>query len=337
MIIRLGLCALALLLPSFPVNGQQVSPMQRLNCTVEEILNCRFDEARIVVDSMNDDGPSGLYKAMLTLSIIGMRHLDYDLQDDTDSFEIAFKNARKYYNKYAAKNGVSSDLLTAEGFSYMIAAAYNMHDKNYLSGIGYGFKALSFCREAKKIAPSNADVDLPLGLYSYARADLRKKFWGIIFWYPGNKRVGIQAIEAVSKNGRFTSLLAKAVLQEIYIREEWFDKASEGLDRLCSLYPQSRFLLWSKAKLYDSIKLPLKTAEIYSQLAASYETIPSANRNYRQTLFFSAQQYLKAGNNQKAEESCRRLVSDCRDASKNYCAEARKLMETQLRRYPSTE
>ena len=57
-----------------------------------------------------------------------------------------------------------------------------MRNKEYLNGIHLGFEALSCCREAKKIDSSNADVDLILGLYSYARAELRRKFWGILCW-----------------------------------------------------------------------------------------------------------------------------------------------------------
>jgi tetratricopeptide (TPR) repeat protein len=325
--IRFGMMALFLVVLHAPCLGLSVASMQKLNCAVEEVLNCRFERAQAVADSLEESGAGGLFKKMLDLSIIGMRRLDYDLQDDIDAFDSAFKKARSYYDDDAKKNGPSSDLLTAQGFSYMIAAAYNLHDKNYLSGIGLGFKALSFCREGKKIDSSDSDVDLVLGLYSYARADLRKKFWGMIFWYPGDKLVGIKTIETVAKNGRFTSLLAQAVLQEIYIKEGQFDKASEGLDRLSALYPQSRFLLWSKVKLYQSLKRPLQCAETYSRLAASYAPIPEAHRNYHQTLWFAAQQYCKAGNDREARESCRELMDDCRGNADGYCDAARNLLE----------
>ena len=329
--IRFGIMTLFLVVLHAPCVGLSDASMQKLNHAVEEVLNCRFERAQAVADSFEESGASGLFKKMLDLSIIGMRHLDYDLQDDTDAFENAFKNARSLYEGDAKKNGPSSDLLTAQGFSYMIAAAYNLHEKSYLSGIGLGFKALSFCREAKKIDSSDSDVDLVLGLYSYARADLRKKFWGIIFWYPGDRLVGIKTIEAVAKNGRFTSLLAQAVLQEIYIKEEQFDKASEGLDRLGALYPQSRFLLWSKVKLYQALKRPLQCAETYSRLAASYAPEPQAYRNYHQTLLFAAQQYCKAGNDREARESCQELLNDRRGNGDGYRNAARKLLEN-LRR-----
>lgn len=303
-----------------------VSQKEKANSAVEKMFDCQFDQALAAVDSMSADSGGGPLKWMLKLSIIGTRHLDYDDTSDSNLFETTFKTTRSFFEEYEKQIGRTSYLLTANGFACFIAAAYKMHHKEYLKGISLGFEALSCCREAKKIDSAATDVDLILGLYNYARAELRRRFWGILFWYPGNKSAGIRSIISTCKTGQFSSLAAQAVMQEINIREAHYDSASAGLKQLSSLYPHSRFLMWSKAKLYEAQKLYANSADAYSQLANDYETIPSAARNYHQTRFFEAQRYFWAGNNDKAEAACNKLLDACAHNPMEHCNEAKKIL-----------
>jgi hypothetical protein len=303
-----------------------VSQKEKANSAVEKMFDCRFDEAFAIVDSMSTDSAGAPLKWMLKLSIIGIRNLDYDDTSGAGLFETTYTTTQSFFTTYEKQMGRTSYLLTAHGFSCCIAAAYKMHNKEYLEGIHLGFEALSYCQEAKKIDSTNTDVDLILGLYSYARAELRRRFWGILFWYPGDKRTGIQAITSASKTGHFSSLAAQAALQEIYIREAQYNKASESLNQLSSLYPHSRFLMWSKVKLYEAQRLYANSAGVYSQLADVYETIPSAARNYHQTRFFEAQRYYWVENDSKAEAACNKLLDACTHKPMEHCDEAKKIL-----------
>jgi len=304
-----------------------VRQKEKANSAVEEMYDCRFDQAIATVDSINDDSAGDPLKWMLRLSIIGMRHLDYDDTSDVDNFETTFKTAQLFFKNYEKRMGRTSYLLTAHGFSCFIAAAYKMRNKEYLNGIHLGFEALSCCREAKKIDSSNADVDLILGLYSYARAELRRKFWGILFWYPGDKNTGIQSINDASRKSQFSSLAARAILLEINIREERYDTATAGLNELTGIYPHSRFLLWSGVKLYEAQKLYANSADAYSQLADAYERIPAAVRNYLQTRFSEAQRYYWTGNIVKAKDACNKVLDACVRNPSGHCDEAKKILE----------
>jgi hypothetical protein len=255
-----------------------------------------------------------------------MRHLDYDDTSDSNFFETTYETTQLLFKKYEKKLGRTSYLLTAHGFSCFIAAAYKMHHNEYFEGIKLGFEAISFCREAKKIDSANTDIDLILGLYSYARAELKRRFWGIFFWYPGDKRTGIQAIMRASETGQFSSLAAQAALLEINIREAHYERASAGIYQLTARYPHSRFLMWSKAKLYEAQKLHAGSADAYSQLANAYETIPSAARNYHQTLFFEAQSYYWEGDSNNAEFACNKLLETCPQNPTDQCTEAKKIL-----------
>jgi predicted Zn-dependent protease len=299
---------------------------EKAGSAVEKMFDCQFGQALSTVDSMSPDSADDPLKWMLKLSIIGMRHLDYDDTSDSNYFETTYETTQSLFKKYEKKMGRTSYLLTADGFGCFIAAAYKMHHKDYLKGIQLGFEALSYGREAKKIDSANADIDLILGLYSYARAELKKKFWGILFWYPGDKNTGILAIKRASEAGQFSSLAAQAALVEIHIREARYGKALSGINQLAARYPHSRFILWSKAKLYEAQKLYSGGADTYAELADAYEMVPSAARNYHQTLFFEAQRYYWAGNIIKAEAACNKLLGACSRNPTELCTEANKIL-----------
>ena len=304
-----------------------VSQKEKANSAVESMFDCRFDQAMSTVDSMSADSADAPLKWTLKLSIIGMRHLDYDDVSDSNYFETTYETTQLLFKNYEKQWGRTSYFLTAHGFGCCIAAAYKMHNKEYLKGIQLGFEAISNCREAKKIDSVNTDIDLILGLYSYARAELKRKFWGIIFWYPGDKNTGVRSIVNASKTGQFSSLAAQAALLEINIREAHYDTATAGLDVLLNLYPHSRFLMWSKVKLCDAQKLYAHSADTYDLLADAYEIIPGAARNYPQTRFFEAQRYYWAGNFDKAAAACDKLLETCANRPMEHCDEAKKIRE----------
>lgn len=299
---------------------------EKVQSAVEHMFECRFDQALSAVDSISSDSMGVPLQWMLKLSIIGMRHLDYNDTSGSDLFEATYATTQSVIKKYEEQAGRTSLLLTAQGFSCCIAAAYRMHNKEYIEGIRLGFEALSCCQEAKKIDSANTDVDLILGLYSYARAELRRKFWGILFWYPGDKRTGIQALISAAHTGHFASLAAQAALQEIYIREENYTKASDGLNQLVCLYPRCRFLMWSRVKLYEAQKLYANSAEVYMQLADAYEIIPAAKRNYHETRFMEAQRYFLAGNFPMAQAACNKVLDACAQNPMDHCREAQKML-----------
>jgi tetratricopeptide (TPR) repeat protein len=228
---------------------------------------------------------------------------------------------------YEKRSGADSYLLTIKGISQLVAAMYTMHRKKYFVALKMGGDALDLCKEAKKIDPGNVDVDFIIGFYSYARAELKRKFLGILFWYSGNKQSGIRIIENCSKNARLISPVADMVLQEIYVKEGMHEKASAGIERILALYPSNRFALWSKAKLYDAQEMPTQAAEVYGSLADAYEQIPDAQKNFFATRLLEAERYFQAKNFEKARVACDRMLSKCKGISDDDCEAAKKLSE----------
>jgi tetratricopeptide (TPR) repeat protein len=296
-----------------------------------KIAECKFDEAGIAIDSLVSADSGDPLGWMLRMAEISLQQLDYDKSSGADSFQITYDRAKAVMKTYERRTGADSYLLTIKGLTQIIATASIMHRKKYWSAIRTGFDALDLCKEAKKIDSGNIDADFILGLYNYARAELKRKFLGILFWYSGDKQSGIRVIENCSRSARLIPLVADMVLQEIYVKEGMYDKASAGIERLLASSPGNRFVLWTKSKLCEARKMPDQAAVVYGTLADAYEQVPAAQKNYFSTRYLEAKRYFEAKNAVKALNACDRLLVKCKECTDDYCDEAEAL-STKLHR-----
>ncbi len=312
----------------FPCLGFNMPPEQNqlAQSIMEKIIECRFDQAQVTIDSLlasDSNDPLGL---MFLMTNFSLRELDYSLEASSDSFQKAFHKVSDAIGAQEKNNIMDSYRHTIQALSTVIAAVYHLHRGERIAGLRKGLKALSLCKESKKIDSSNTDVDFILGLYDYARAELKKKFLGIIFWYSGDKFSGIKKIENSRYTACLVSLAANIALMEIYIREKTYKKASSEIDSFLSRYPGSRFAMWSKAKLYDAQKMWLKAANVYEALADLYEPIAPARKNYFTTLLLAADRYSKGSNFEKSRRECERILAVCKDGRDDHYKKANKLL-----------
>jgi len=201
-----------------------------------------------------------------------------------------------------------------------------MYCKDYFSGLRMGLEAVSICNDVKKIDPSNAEACFILGLYGYARAELKKKFMGIFFWYTGDKKSGIKAIEFCRDHADIAGTSAAMMLPDIYVKEKMYDSADVATEKILIKYPACRFALWARAKMYDAIKEYMNSAVIYSRLAEQYKTVPDAYCNYISTLYLQAKSFYSAGDNKKAGEILDDILSKCKYKDCENCTNSRKLL-----------
>jgi hypothetical protein len=315
------LCPVASMAFEMPIGKSRAA-----HSIMEDIAGCKFDQARAEIDEMLSTDSADPLAWMLLMADIALQQLDYSRSSDADSFQKTYERTKTMMAEYEKRKGADSYFLTIRGISQLIATAYTMHRKRYWSALKMGFNALDLCKEAKKKDSLNVDADFMIGLYGYARAELKRKFLGILFWYSGNKKSGIRLIENCGKNARLIPQVADMVLQEIYVREKMFDKASAGIGGLLELYPGNRFALWTKSKYYDTRSMPDSAAEVYGKLADAYEQIPEAQKNYFATRFLEAKRYFEAKNYQKASEACKSLAAECRGAKDDNCEEGEDLL-----------
>jgi tetratricopeptide (TPR) repeat protein len=245
-----------------------------------------------------------------------MRDLDFDCIVDSTAFLSAYRKAIKTIKDFEKKYGKTSYSMTLTGYAYVAYASFYVLHKKPFSAIGKGFEALDIFKELKKADSTNYDADFLLGFYDYGRGELKKRFWMILFWYPGSKKKGIRSLEACSVKGQITVLVAKMCLIDVYIQESEFQKSKKLSDSLFTIYPKSRFLLWSKAKYFEALKDYYKAAEVYGKLAELYKKLEYGDYNMLVTRLKQIKLVKKSGQKIEAEHIAKETAA-CKECLKN--------------------
>ncbi len=277
------------------------------------MLNCEFDSVFSLCDSFALSDPADPLADMLKLSAMGFLDLDCNHVSDSNGFFKQFEKTERAVFSYETKNGTSSYSLTIKGFTKAIAACYFLWHKGYIKGLNTGFEALGILKEAKRADPENYDVDLFLGLYNYARADMKRMFWWAFFWYPGDREAGIRCITQCRKNGQFTRPVAAIVLAELWIREKKYQEAGTIIAELDRDFPKSRLTRWTRAKYFEERGLPRKAADVFGGLADEYDSLPFTWRNALAARWKEASSWQSAGDRERVEIACKRIISKKKD------------------------
>jgi len=305
------ICAAAAQALQIPDSHRRIAEL-----TIKEILECRFHNAlqtaelAYATDNKNPIGP------VLHLVALGMQDIDFDSTIDAEAFVRSFERAKSVVEEYEKENGVSSYSLTLRGFTLGIHASYHLKNGSYFSAAGTGNQALKLMKEARELDPNNTDVNFFLGLYDYAKADIRKKV-KIIFWFPGNKQSGIQQLEEGAKNAALTKTASLLALSDIYLEQKQPQKSREIIDKLKKKLPNSRFVMWSEAKYFHNQNMHSEAALAYGRLADSYNKEPHGTFNAIVTRNKQAHLHAKAGETEAAINVCKQILERDNDKRAN--------------------
>ncbi len=254
-------------------NGMNVPQRQRddADSIIGLIINCEFDKALHISDSLSKDMPDKPLYPILNLMTYGLRNLDFDRAVDTSAFMDSYRKSKEAMEKYKKNNGTTSYGLTLEGFIKASYASYRIYHGKYFSAIGEGLDAVKLLKEANKIDTTNVDSYFFLGFYSYARGELKKKLWMLLFWYPGSRKEGKRMLEECSETAQIASIPSQMILADIYREEKDYKKNEALINKLLTKYPKSRFMMWARARREEQLKNNKQAAKAYGWLADSYE------------------------------------------------------------------
>ena len=291
----------------FSIPSKLQIPSQHI---VSSILNCEFNEAFRLSDSLHKELPDDPLPSLLKLASIGMRDIDFDRTLDSAEFLNTYQKTIDLIKLFETADGISSYSLTLEGLCKAIHAAFYLRIKSYGSALQNGFDALRLLKDAKELDPTNTEVDLFLGLYDYGRAELRSRLWWVFFWSPGNKKEGIHKLEDCSKSAFLTGTAAQLSLSDIYTKEGKPELSLPVIERLEKKYPQSRFVLWAKAKYFEQIEKYNDAALAFEKLSLSYAQFPEGEYNSLVTKNQLAHMLSLAGEKEQADEVCRAILDE---------------------------
>jgi tetratricopeptide (TPR) repeat protein len=271
------------------------------------ILECRFDSALRMTDSAYLSGGNPL-AAALHLAALGMRDVDFDSTIDAAAFARSYERALAAVDEYERARGVSAYSATLRGLVLGMRAAFHLRGGAYFAAAGSGMDAIRVMREARALDTANAEVDFFLGMYDYARADLKKRLWWVLFWYPGDRESGVRQLERGAAAAVVTKAAAALALSDIYLKEGQPQKSREIIYALRREMPRSRFVLWAEAKYYDDRKMYSRAAIVYGRLADSYEKEAYGSYNSAVTRSRQAHAYSRAGDTALAVSACGRVI-----------------------------
>jgi hypothetical protein len=261
---------------------------------VNYLVNNVYDSAFDVITTNQRIRPDPLLP-LFKLAVISMRDIDFDRTIDSTVFFDTYESVQAATLEYEKTNGITSYSQMVSGMSMAIYSAYHLRLKKYFPALQSGLDALALLAKSQELDTANYDVDLFLGLYEYARAELRSKLWWALFWYPGDKENGIQRVIRCSDWAIITSEAAKLSLCDIFIKEERYTEARQSIERMKKKYPSSRFVLWSEVKYFEALKENESAAKVYHRLSELSSTEKLGEYNTLFTRSREASLLYKAG------------------------------------------
>jgi tetratricopeptide (TPR) repeat protein len=309
--------------------GLTIEP--RLKASAREsigyMIDCRYSQAFRIADSLVASDSKEPIGYVLQMFSYGLRILDYNDFNDSIGLLNTYNQASRVIAEYEKVHGRSSFSLTMGGFTKATHASFYLQQKKYFSAISTGLDALSLFSKAKEKDADNYDVDFFLGMYDYAKSELRKKLWMVMFWYPGDKNAGREKLQRCSNGAEISGDAARLSLLDIYIQEAKYSQAEQLIDTLLRQYPGSRFVFWSQAKLFETRKNFDSAADVYGRMALSYEADPDGVYNGMFTRLRQMDCLIKADKKELAQTIGRAVLARCPEKTKQRYVEVFKKIE----------
>ncbi|MBN1129770.1 MAG: hypothetical protein JXA71_12325 [Chitinispirillaceae bacterium] len=283
---------------------------------VYEILNCRYDRALSIADSAASADSCDPLAPLMRLTALGIRDVDFDTLYDTAAFFRAYRRTDALVARHEHETGSSPYSLMLLGICKGIHASFHLRLGAYYAAMQNGFEALDLLEDSRRLDTTNADPLFLLGLYDYARGELKKRLWWMLFWYPGSKERGIERLWTCSRQGALTGNASLFALADIYLRENRLEESGKVLQRLEREFPKSRFMLWQKVDYLELRRLHYEAALCCDLLAASYEKEPAGVHSAFVVRHRQAQLLNRAGQKKEAAVICRSLLKHPPDRRK---------------------
>lgn len=277
---------------------------------IPPMINCDFKTAIGLTDSIIKSDKRDPFPYILKLTVLGMRDVDFECTLDSALFLSTSNHVGMLIDSMERRDGKSSYSRMLAGFNKAMHSAFFLRNSMYTAGLQSGFASLDLLKESIALDSTNTEVLFFLGLYDFARAELRTRLWWVLFWYPGDKNRGFERLQMCSQLSTITGTAAALSLSEAYIKEKMPGKADSLLLKLESLYPESRFVLWTRIKYFEAKQDYKSAATLYEQLAESYKRTIEGRYNYYVTKNKAAHMHTDAGNPSAAILLCNDLLKE---------------------------
>jgi tetratricopeptide (TPR) repeat protein len=198
-----------------------------------------------------------------------------------DKLFAATKRTRDYAQKVLDKDPDHPDAWFALSTAAGIESDYMFFvEKKRLASLKLHKESHGYCQRLLEIDPDYPDAYLTSGFYEYLVGDLPFFLrWFIRFdGVQGDKEKGIERLQYVSKNARYSAGFAKVLLAAVYLREDRPADSVEMLTELAAQYPKNPLFPREARRLCQEHHLPLPTTiaadESSGRLSGTHSTRP---------------------------------------------------------------
>lgn len=258
--IRLLSFILILIGINYPLSAQWQIMDKEMDALVtqgaDQIYNVEFEQAEETfnkVIEMNPTHPSGYFlKSMIwwwQMQLVGIRpDLEERFLDDIeDVIEVC--------DAILDTNDYDLNALFFKGGALGYRGRFHGQKKEWYDAASDGSEALSIMEKAYKTAPTNYDILLGKGVYSYFADAIPEKYpvikplMGI--FPPGDKEIGLIQLKIAAEKARYANVEAMVTLMQVYYGfEDNYDKAYEWASKLHNLYPGNGYFHKYVARIY---------------------------------------------------------------------------------------
>jgi tetratricopeptide (TPR) repeat protein len=147
-------------------------------------------------------------------------------------------------------------------------------ERRHFAALRDGNDAVDGHREVLKLDPNRIDANITLGLYEYAVASLPLpiKIIAGITGFRGSKKKGLQLIERVASEGKWSRDDAKTLLIVLYTREKRYPEALAHARELMAKYPRNYlFRLEAADALVSQAEVERKNKNVDAATKAEHE------------------------------------------------------------------
>lgn len=276
-----------------------------LKTGIEKILLQDYDLAKksfVILEKKFPEIPLGkIYQAAAEIAKASDLAIPYNNQFIIQKLDEAAEQAEELIENDESNIWNYYFLALANGYE----AYYNALKGNWLSAFGQGLKSVKLFEHCLERNPSFYESLTAIGTYKYWKS----KETSFIPFIADERIEGIQYLEKAVANSSYNSWLAIHSLIWIYIDRKEPAKAVKLAESILKDYPDCRFFRFGLARAYEDIDL-LKAVEEYYKILHSFSSEEKPNR-YNEVLLkhLIAQQYYKAGEQQKSLRLCNEILS----------------------------
>lgn len=270
-----------------------------INAGIYQIYGIEFQKAEQtfqVVQNEFPNNPSGkFFDAMIDWwrIMLDMKNEKYD-----DQFEDKLDDVIDMCEDILDDDENNVDALFFMGGAYGFRGRLYSIRESWMDAALDGKDAMPIVYQVYEADPENRDIQLGFGIYNYYAAVIPEKYPFIkpfmMFFPQGDKKTGLEQLESVALNGKYTKIEARYFLLTSYYKfESDMNKSMQWADSLTTDFPNNPTFERYKGRIQVKRGNYTKAAPVFENILKKCEAgLPGyVDRSKREAAYYIAMKY----------------------------------------------